>query len=215
MSDRKINKNNKGYTIIETMIAISLFIVIVEIGIGAILNANLISQKSRDIRSVVDNLNFVMEDMSRNMRTGYNYHCFLPLETAPATSSDVYSTPRSCVSGWAISFEPATGVASYDGIDDAKDDDQWVYAIVNIAGKGKIFKATKGPYNGSTSVQLTPDEINIDTTASTFSVLGAEPYPGNQQQPFVTVKLVGTITLKGVVTPFSLQTSVSQRFVDI
>ena len=87
--------------------------------------------------------------------------------------------------------------------------DQWAYYISN---DGKIFKSVDGI---NTFFQLTPEEVVIDPVSS-FSVLGAEPAPGDQQQPFITIKLVGTITLKeGVVTPFSLQTSVSQRLVDI
>ena len=41
MQKKKI-KRESGYTIIETMIAVSLFIIIVVIGMGALLNANLL-----------------------------------------------------------------------------------------------------------------------------------------------------------------------------
>src|SRR4026209_1259047 len=76
-----------GYTVIETMIAVSLFIIIVIAGMGALLNANLLHQKSRDMRSIIDNLSFVMEDMSRNIRTGTNYYCIPPgLQTLPTTT---------------------------------------------------------------------------------------------------------------------------------
>ena len=109
--------------------------------------------------------------------------------------------PRSCALGWAIVFETATGnVATYS--------DQWVYYI---SGDGKIFKSTNGANN---FIQLTPNEISI-SAISGFSVLGAEAYPGDTQQPLVGIKLVGTITNNTVVTPFSVQTSVTQRLVDI
>src|SRR3990167_6100865 len=105
------NKNNKqkGYTIIETMISVSLFLVIVMTGMGALLNTNLLHQKSRDMRSIMDNLSFIMEDMSKNLRTGYNYHCFVSGDVIPSTTSSVVSTPKSCASGWAIAFEYAFG----------------------------------------------------------------------------------------------------------
>jgi len=201
---KKINlKTRSGYTIIETMIAVSVFLVVVTIGMGALLNANLLHQKSGDMRSIMDNLSFIMEDISRNLRTGYNYYCI----TGSDTLSNV-STPKSGQNCWGIAFEPATGASS-------DPNDQWVYYIDNT---GKIFKSIKGPYVSSAFIQLTPDEVSIDMTASGFSILGAEPPkpPTNdQQQPFVTIKLVGTITSKNVVTPFSLQTSVSQRAIDI
>ena len=69
--------------------------------------------------------------------------------------------------------------------------------------------------DGATSfVQLVPDEVEIDPL-SYFSVSGAEPPPGDSRQPFVTIRLIGEITFKNVVTPFSLQTSISQRLIDI
>ena len=191
----KINKKKNGYTIIETMIAVSLFVIIVMAGMNALLNANLLHQKSQSMRSIIDNLSFIMEDMSRNLRTGYNYRCY----DTPGIINNV-GIPKSCASGWALAFEPANGLPS--------NNDQWVYYIDN----GKIFKSIDG---AASFIQLTPDEVFINQSYG-FSVLGAEsPAAGDKQQPFVTIKLVGNITFKNVVTPFSLQTSVSQRLIDI
>ena len=189
-----------GYTIIETMIAVSLFIVITTISMGALLNANMLHRKAQSMRSIMDNLNFVMEDMSRNSRIGYDHQCFrkgIDTELSPAT----IGVPRSCSDGWAISFEYAYGsTATYN--------DQLVYYINNV----KIFKSVDGANN---FVQLTPDEVVVDASASSLSVLGAEPITTNSQQPFITIKLVGKITYQNVDTLFSLQTSVSQRLIDI
>ncbi|MEO5635115.1 MAG: prepilin-type N-terminal cleavage/methylation domain-containing protein [Candidatus Paceibacterota bacterium] len=199
-----INKK-RGYTIIETMISIALFIIIILAGMNALLNANLLHQKSQNMRSIMDNLSFVMEDMSRNMRTGSNFHCVLQNDPPiTSTSSPVLSQPQSCTSGWAVAFEFASGVTS-------NYDDQWVYYVDNT---GKIFRATTGPYVQAAFVQMTPDEVVI-TSAYPFSVLGAGVGSSDNQQPLIGIKLVGTITIKNVVTPFSIQTSVSQRVVDI
>ncbi len=199
------NKNTRqklvcGYTIIETMIAVSLFIIITTTGMGALLNANLLHQKSNSMRSIIDNLSFIMEDMSRNLRTGYNYRCITVNSDLDSANVAQSKSGQSC---WGIAFESDSGFPTNSG-------DQWVYYIDNT---GKIFKSTQGPYITSNFVQLTPDEVVIDSVSS-FSVLGAEP-PPNQQQPFVTIRLVGKVIFKNVVTPFSLQTSVSQRVIDI
>lgn len=212
-SRRRANASQGGYTILETMVATSLFLVVVMTGMGTLLNANLLHQKSQNMHSIMDNLNFVIEDISRNIRTGYNYRCFSSGQSIPVGSNDpTMGEPRSCLSGWAVAFEYAYG----DNLDTAQDgdpidyNDQWVYYISN----GKIFKSTQGPYVASSFIQLTPDEVVIDA-ASSFSVLGAEPLSSNQQQPLIIIKLVGRITSQNVVTPFSLQTSVSQRLIDI
>ena len=200
-SCQQTNAGPGGYTIIETMIAITLFIIIVMAGMGALLNANLLHQKSQDMRSIVDNLSFVMEEMSRNLRTGFDYQCFDA--SNPTLSPATLGAARSCADGWAVAFEYANGSEATFG-------DQWAYYISN---DGKIFKSVDG---AGSFVQLTPDEIVIDT-ASSFSVLGAEPLDPNvdKQQPLIGIRLFGEITYKDVVTPFSLQTSVSQRLVDI
>lgn len=197
----RLIKTKGGYTIIETMIAISLFLVVIMIGMDSLLNANLLHQKSQNMRSIMDNLSFVMEDMSKNIRTGSDYYCITGSDTLANVS--VAKSGQSC---WGVAFEPATG-------DPLNANDQWVYYISG----GKIFKSTQGPYLASSFVQLSPDEVVLDIapTVAGFSVLGAEPPLGNNQQPFVNIRLVGKITYKSVVTPFSLQTSISERLVDI
>ncbi|MFZ3015834.1 MAG: prepilin-type N-terminal cleavage/methylation domain-containing protein [Minisyncoccia bacterium] len=185
----KFLKTKKGFTIIETMIAISLFLVIVMVGMGALLNANLIHRKSQDMRSIMDNLSFIMEDISRNLRTGYNYHC---IDNGVVTSVNLHS----CIlNGKGISFKSSSG-------------DQWVYAIFQNGNTSSIKKSVDG---GVTFVTLTSSEVDIDTNSS-FYVTGAELSDG--KQPFVLLRLIGKITYKGVETPFSLQTSVSQRLID-
>ena len=207
------NKNNKknGYTIIETMIAISLFLVVVISGMSAFLNANLLYQKSRDQRSIMDNLSFIIEDMSRNLRTGYHYHCFISGDVIPTSPASAMSSSKSCASGWGIAFETDTGLPG-------NDNDQWVYYIGQDNSLPShplaIWKSTVGPYVASSFVKLTPDEVVLDPVSS-FSVLGAESIATDSQQPFVTIKLVGSVKYKNITTPFSLQTSVSQRLIDV
>jgi len=192
------SKKESGYTIIETMIAVSIFLVVIMYGMGSLLNANVLHRKSQDVRSILDNLNFVVEDISRNLRTGYNYQCF---SGADSLSPGALSVPKSCASGWGLAFEVSGG--------DPEDyNDQWVYYISN---DGKVFKSTTG---ANSFIQLTPDEVVVDAISS-FAVLGAEPPSTNTQQPLVLIKLVGSITTREVTTPFSLQTSVSQRLLDI
>ncbi|MFA6524291.1 MAG: prepilin-type N-terminal cleavage/methylation domain-containing protein [Candidatus Paceibacterota bacterium] len=185
----KFLKTKKGFTIIETMIAVSLFLVIVMIGMGALLNANLVHRKSQDMRSIIDNLSFIMEEMSRNLRTGYNYHC---IDDGFVTKVDL----NSCTSdGKGISFKSSSGA-------------QWVYAIFQDGNISSIKKSVDG---GATFTTLTSSEVMIDTSSS-FYVTGAEL--GDGKQPFVLIRLVGKITYKNIDTPFSLQTSVSQRLID-
>ena len=203
MWKKYLNKKNKfaeGYTLIETMIALAIFLIVIVLGVGALLNAYSVNKKSQNMRSIMDSLSYTMEDMSRNVRTGYNYHCLVKGED-PAN----ISTPNSCLTnGYGMAFEYSDG-------DPTKDTDQWVYYISN----GKLFRSTDGFAN---SVQMTPDEVVLQADSSTynFSVLGASGNPlDDQQQPLVVIRLIGKITDGKNVTPFSLETAVSQRLNDI
>src|SRR5512141_3290416 len=151
---KKNLKTEDGYTIIETMIAVSLFIIIVMSGMGALLNANLIHRKSRDMRSIIDSLSFVMEDMSRNIRTGYNYRC---ISANSDFASANIATPRSNPTCWGIAFESQNGSTTTTS-------DQWLYYYGSTSnGNTGIFKSVDG---GTTLVQLTSSEVAIDPSAT-------------------------------------------------
>ncbi|MBP9714884.1 MAG: hypothetical protein KBD52_00105 [Candidatus Pacebacteria bacterium] len=206
-----LNKKNKknGYTIIETMISVSLFLILVITGIGSLLNANVVHNKSRNVRAIMDNLSFIMEDMSRNLRTGYNYRCYdtnNPWDGSEIGNSSI-EVPRSCENGHAIAFEEAiNGVAG-------NLNDQWVYKISD-----NPLTIQKSTNSGATWVPLHNSEIIVNNSPS-FSVLGAEPpldpTGGDKQQPLVMIRLSGNIIYKDLNSPFSLQTMVSQRLIDI
>lgn len=208
MQNKIKKQKNTGYTIIETMIAVSLFLVVVMTGMGALLNANLLHQKSQDMRSIMDNLSFIMEDLSSSIRTGTSYHCIATGEEF--INLDTKKSGQKC---FGIAFEYSKG-------DPTNSLDQWVYYIGTngVDNILRIFKSIQGPYNNTVNypyTQLTTNEVEIDSISG-FDVTGAEPSSMNDtQQPFVTIRLVGKITYKNIVTPFSLQTSVSERSIDI
>jgi hypothetical protein len=202
MKTKDLSKFNSGsgYTIIETMVAISLFLVVIMYGTTALLNANLLHKKSGDMRSIIDNLSFIMEDMSKNLRVGYDYRCFEVGNNMPLAGDQSFGVPQDCEDGWAIAFENSNDADQSDSTN------QWVYFITD----GKIYKSTNSTED---YVELTTPEVEILQDASGFSVIGSDS--DDDQQPFVIIKLNGRITLKNnVITPFSLQTSVSQRLID-
>jgi prepilin-type N-terminal cleavage/methylation domain-containing protein len=186
-------KINAGYTIIETMIAVSIFLIVVMIGMGSLLNANLIYQKSGNIRSIMDSLSFVMEDMSRNLRTGSHYYC-MTSDSVPALGTT--SSGQNCLG---IAFQVKT---------QSGDDVEWAYEVVSSGNSVFIRRSENG---GSTWTTLTPEEVVI--SGNIADVSGADV--ADNLQPFATLRLVGTISYQDVTTPFSLQTSVSQRKKDI
>ena len=181
-----MKKNNiKGFTIIEMMIAVGIFLAVITIGVGALMNASLVQRKSQNMRSIMDNLTYTMEDMSRNIRTGYDYKCMNDIS--------IPSSIQDCVDGIGIAFK------------EAETSTEWAYYINN----NQIYKSDLSFLN---QISLTGDtDIIIDSNKSGFSLVSGN---GNKQ-PFVLIRLNGSILYRGESTPFSLQTSVSQRLLNI
>lgn len=64
---------NKGFTLIEMIVAIGLFSVVMMLSMAGFLNISDLQKKSSAIRVSNDNMNFAMETMSREIRTGSSY----------------------------------------------------------------------------------------------------------------------------------------------
>ncbi len=62
-----------GFTLIELMVAMSLFAIVMVISLGAILTIVNANRASQSLESVMNNLNFAVEAISRDIRTGSSY----------------------------------------------------------------------------------------------------------------------------------------------
>ena len=65
--------SNHGFTLIEIMVAVSIFSLIMVISMGSILSVFDANKKSQTLRTVMDNMNFTLEGMTRTIRFGRNY----------------------------------------------------------------------------------------------------------------------------------------------
>ncbi len=230
-----------GFTLIEMMVAVTIFTVIMVMGIGALLNISLSDQKSRSQRAVNDSVSFIMEDIVRNIRIGNTYHCLTTTTNMASADGDLSSPlagPKSCsnnTSTFAIGVERFGG--EHPDASSNHLDDQLVYNIrlpesgsdMNDNTHGIIEKSVDG---GQTffdlSPNITPDgngndpnvtAIYIDRTKSGFSVVGACPSFSNDCsadmiQPYIVIRLSGTTTYKKTQSSFNIETTVTQRLLD-
>ncbi|MDO8565246.1 MAG: prepilin-type N-terminal cleavage/methylation domain-containing protein [bacterium] len=79
----------RGFTLMELLIAISVFAVIMTLSMGSIVGVFDANRKSRSLKTVMNNLNLAVESMSKEMRFGENYHC----------GSGTITVPQNCPSG--------------------------------------------------------------------------------------------------------------------
>lgn len=196
------SKKEGGFTLIEVMIAMAIFTVIVTIGIGSVLSAIRQHHVSEDSRTVIDNLNFLMEDMARNVRLGMNVHCMASGE-APLSFTDDYDAvpPQDC----ALPGDAHNAIVFND-----QSGRQLTYALSTGLGgaPSQVYKQR----GSADAVLVNPPEVEMDFAKSGFTVRGS--LPGDGAQPTVTIRLVGKVVYKSVNTIFSIQHTVTLRNVD-
>lgn len=178
----------KGFTLIELMVSVSIFVVVVTISMGSIIGVFDANRKSRSLKTVLNNLNIAVESMSKEMRYGINYHC-----EGPATAPNApITSPQNCPS-------PGGSLISFLSSDD-------VQITYRINGTSIEKQVGAGDF-----IALTAPEIIIDNL--TFYAFGTTV--GDILQPRVVIKIDGhSGTTKGR-SDFTLQTLVSQRALDL
>ena len=188
----------RGFTLIEMMVAVSIFTIVMLVGIGALLSLVQTNRRAQAINSVMNNLNAAVESMTRTMRVGTTYRC----ETSPTPPSltDIIN-PQDCsgTGGILLAFEKASG----NKLDPA---DQVVY---RLNGK-QLERSLQSGISGSW-VALTSPEVSVDSF--NFYVIGAPR--GDLIQPRILMRIKGSAQVPGGVTTFTVQSSVVQRLLDI
>lgn len=69
----KKNIKSGGFTILEMLVATAVFTVVMIMAMESLLNINSAQKKAESFRSVSDNLNFALDAMTREIRTGKLY----------------------------------------------------------------------------------------------------------------------------------------------
>jgi prepilin-type N-terminal cleavage/methylation domain-containing protein len=64
---------HSGFTLIEVMVSVSIFTIIITMGIGSLLTVHRTLQKTRADQQVLDSTSYILDTMTRRLRTGYDY----------------------------------------------------------------------------------------------------------------------------------------------
>ena len=192
---QKMIKGKEGFTLIEIMVSISVFAIVLLISSGSIYTLFDTNRKSQNLRSVMDNLNYTLESMTRSIRFGSSYHCDVTI-TNPALNF-----PNDCGANGAPSI--------------VFNDDLGNQIIYSTTTNSVIITKTMG---GNT-INLTSSDVTI--TNLKFYVVGSYPHcylgctPTDTIQPRVVIVLSGYVGTKPTTrSSFVLETTVSQRRVD-
>ena len=189
----------KGFTLIEVLVAVALFTIVVTVSVGALLVILDSNRKAQNISNTINNAFFSFETITRLMRTGVSYHC---------GSSGSITSPRDCPSGDTEAYF-------------TDDRGQFVHITFDTStATGTIMEEidVDGASNGVSfgpEYPLTADDFDVEYLV--FTITGSETVSGgDRNQPLTTVVLDG-ITNKGKKweSELKLQSTVAQRMLDL
>lgn len=75
MFKTKSKQHSHGFTLIEMIVSLGVFSIIVTIAVGALLALISGNQKLQGEQSIMTNISFALDSMTREIRTGYFYVC--------------------------------------------------------------------------------------------------------------------------------------------
>jgi len=182
-----------GFTLIELMVATSIFVVIMLASMGALFMLLDASKNSRALRFAMDNVNFSMESMTRSIRMGTNYYC---VESGSGVSMSDTTSSRDCPDGGTlISFVPQSPAILRVG---------YKLTARNDPPKN-TYTLERCDINGCIPIVSS----DVDIRKLKFFVKGSAYNDNEQASVYIIMK--GTVLVKGVPTSFSIQTMASQR----
>lgn len=214
-----------GFTLVEMMVSVGLFAVVMLLSTAVIFGVINGNRKSQTINSVVNNLNFSIESMIRDIKTGYWYQCADYYGDGFESFNDLLAFKQRYIdlgNPYACSGSPRQSITFISTLTGTPRIVEYYFEAGNSTNVGRIFKVTYDAVSGGpiSSLLTTPD---IDILDLSFYI--NNPRPANlvpdksvATQPDVFVTANGNVKVGNKdtdVSAFSIQTYISQRLLNI
>ncbi len=189
-----------GFTLIEMIVSLAIFTVVAVVAIGALLRVMDANRKSINLKTAINNMNFVLESMSREMRVGSKYSCESNDVGAVNQNYPIKNCSGETDGTWTLVFtssrrDPSNSCNLI-----------FAYRLSNgVLQKGEQTTCGNPINDGSNSVFYTLSDPNVNITSSRIEV-------NNDDQPYAKFFIKGDVGIKNKEkTEFTVQTMVSQR----
>jgi prepilin-type N-terminal cleavage/methylation domain-containing protein len=93
------SSNKSGFTLIEVIVSLALFSVVITIAVGALLILISSNRQLQNEQSVLSNLSFALDSMTREIRTGSNYYCAIATSLTDARLNPSEGNVGDCFDG--------------------------------------------------------------------------------------------------------------------
>lgn len=90
---------NKGFTLVEIMVSVTIFALVMTVSMGAILTIVNANRKAQSLKSVMNNLNFALENLTRTIKTGGTYSVSSPICDSSSVSSNSLTVGNAVTQG--------------------------------------------------------------------------------------------------------------------
>ena len=69
------NRYNSGFTLLEMIVALGIFSIVAVIAVGSLVKISSLNRASQSMQAALNNSNYILESISREMRFAKEYHC--------------------------------------------------------------------------------------------------------------------------------------------
>lgn len=214
MSMIKKQFQQSGFTLIEMIVSVAIFSIVATITVGALLILISTNQQLQTEQNIMTNLSFALDSMTREIRTGTNYHCSERDSGGTAnlfeagTNLDLVTSPavRDCADG-VVNERDYQGVSFIEAGDSitGSSNERILYFFDRDAGQIMRRVGSESPQSiVSSGVFVTDAEFFVTGTDTTDDI-----------QPTVTVVIEARESDDVSSKPYRIQTTVVQRALDI
>lgn len=223
----------RGFTLIEMMVSLALFSMVVTVSVGALLMLVGTNDQLQGEQSVMTNLSFALDSMTREIRTGTDYYCVSgnlatnifdpePSEDSSSSDLDALTGQQDCATGNPLVGNPPRLTYAFHGIvfNEAGNsitgssverimyyfdrDDQKIYRKVGNAAPQSIV---------SSGIIIEQANFFVSDSQTLIS-------DGDTLQPTVTIYIEASDpneinTPEAPAKTYSVQTTITQRILDL
>lgn len=201
---RNPQPKQKGFSLIELLVSMALFIVVLVMGIGSLLVLISANAKAQNMQSAVSNVQFALDSMAREIRTGYAFYCSTSASTHITGGFDeTNDCPNKGV--YLSIIEGGTSLTA--GANNSR-----IAYRYNSANQSIERRLGAGSW-----VPLTDPNVKITTMHFNVTNTSTRSEDGNLLQPNVTIYISGQVigVAAGTGSTFTLQTTVTKRVLDL
>jgi prepilin-type N-terminal cleavage/methylation domain-containing protein len=185
----------RGFTLIEIIVATAIFTMVVTIAVGALTSLNNTSREARAMRVVMDNANSAMDAMARTIRMGIRFDCGHAYPTNAGNATDGAQADCTYQNGGSseLRFYGPGGLSS------SMQEIRFHYSTTTSSVDRMLN-------NSGVWERMTAPEVQV--TGLKFYVIGA---PLDLDQPIVTMIMTGVAHVSTTARNFTVQTSIAPR----